>query len=348
MSNRIFFVFLLLTLIACEQSPKRLPTSKLPPKRLELIDGLSFVAPPKPFPADPMLPIQNVGAGWIAVIPYAFTKTGTPQVRYNALGGQWWGECHEGCRTTIKIAKAAGLKIMFKPQVFVPGSWTGDLDFSDPADWKKWEAGYEAYIMPLVEMAAQEGVELFCIGTEFKTSVAKRPQFWNHLIDTISTKYKGKLTYAANWNDYDAVPFWNRLDYIGINAYFPLSATKTPDKKELIKAWQPMVSAIGKLADQHKKPVLFTEFGYLSVDGCADKTWEIEKRIKSTSVNQYAQAIALDALFETFWIQPYWQGGFLWKWFPNMQGHEGYPEKDYTPQGKLGEQVLKKWYNNTP
>lgn len=348
MSTRIIFIFFLLTLIACKQSPNRLPTSKLPPKRLELIDGLSFVAPPKPFPSDPMLPIQTVGAGWIAVIPYAFTKSGVPQVRYNAQGGQWWGECHEGCRATIKAAKAAGLKIMFKPQVFVPGSWTGDLDFSDPADWKKWEAGYEAYIMPLVEMAGQEGVELFCIGTEFKISVAKRPEFWNHLIDTISTKYAGKLTYASNWNDYDVVPFWNRLDYIGINAYFPLSATKTPDKKELIKAWQPMVSTIGKLADKHKKPVLFTEFGYLSVDGCADKTWEIEKRIKNTSVNQYAQAIALDALFETFWIQPYWQGGFLWKWFPNMQGHEGYPEKDYTPQGKLGEQVLKKWYTNTP
>jgi hypothetical protein len=317
-------------------------------KRLELIDGLSFVAPPRPFPADPMVPIQSIGAGWIAVIPYAFTKPSVPQVRYNANGGQWWGECHEGCRATIKAAKAAGIKVMFKPQVFVPGRWTGDLDFVDSTEWKKWEIGYEAYILPLVDMASEENVALFCIGTEFKISATKRPEFWNQLITKIRSKYSGKLTYAANWNDYDVIPFWDRLDYIGINAYFPLSAAATPSKEELLKAWKPMVVSIGKFADQQKKPVLFTEFGYLSVDGCADKTWEIEKRIKTTSINQEAQAIALDALFEAFWSQPYWKGGFLWKWFPNMQGHEGYPEKDYTPQGKLGEQVLKKWYFNTP
>ena len=46
------------------------------------------------------------------------------------------------------------------------------------------------------------------------------------------------------------------------------------------------------------------------------------------------------------WSQePYWAGGFLWKWFPNMKGDEGHPERDYSPQGMLGERTLKKWYD---
>jgi len=26
-----------------------------------------------------------------------------------------------------------------------------------------------------------------------------------------------------------------------------------------------------------------------------------------------------------------------------MMGHEGYPDKDYSPQGKMGEAVLRQW-----
>jgi hypothetical protein len=47
--------------------------------------------------------------------------------------------------------------------------------------------------------------------------------------------YTGKLTYAANWDDFDKVPFWKELDYIGIDAYFPLSDAATTKWKSSIK-----------------------------------------------------------------------------------------------------------------
>jgi len=61
-------------------------------------------------------------------------------------------------------------------------------------------------------------------------------------------------------------------------------------------------------------------------------------------INERAQANALNSLYEIFSQQEFWAGGFLWKWFPNMQGHEGYPDKDYTPQGKIAEDVISEWY----
>jgi hypothetical protein len=70
-----------------------------------------------------------------------------------------------------------------------------------------------------------------------RNAVAKRPEYWSQLIKKIKKIYF-KLTYAANWDDFDKVPFWNELDYIGIDAYFPLSNATTPSVLELNDAWQ--------------------------------------------------------------------------------------------------------------
>jgi hypothetical protein len=82
----------------------------------------------------------------------------------------------------------------------------------------------------------------------------------------------------------------------------------------------------------------------MSVDGCAGKGWEVEQKVKSLTINELAQANALDALYGTFWNEPWWVGGFLWKWFPEGEGHEGYIERDYTPQNKQAAAIVRKWY----
>ena len=76
------------------------------------------------------------------------------------------------------------------------------------------------------------------------------------------------------------------------------------------------------------------------------KGWEVEQRVKSLNINELAQMNAIDALHRTFASESWWQGGFLWKWFPDGQGHEGYIERDYTPQGKQASTVLRKWYGS--
>ncbi|MBL7825336.1 MAG: hypothetical protein JNJ57_01815, partial [Saprospiraceae bacterium] len=160
----------------------------------------------------------------------------------------------------------------------------------------------------------------------------------------VKTAYHGKLTYSANWDDWDKVPFWNELDYIGLGGYFPLVDAALPDIALLQTAWLPIKERLKTFSEKQGKQILFTEWGYLSVDGCGWRNWELEKGIKSRSINQVAQAHCYEAMLTTFQPEPWWAGSFLWKWFPNMRGHEGYPERDYTPQGKLSEQVLQRWY----
>lgn len=310
----------------------------------EKMHGLTFVAPPEPFSENPMTAVKSAGATWISVVPYAFTRQDVPNVRFSEHGGQWWGERPEGVRETIRLAHENEIKVMLKPQVYVPYGWTGTLDFQTDEDWAKWEEAYERYILRFAALADSTGAELFCIGTEFNNSIQKRPQFWRNLIPKIRAVYRGKLTYSSNWDDWERVPFWRELDYIGLGGYFPLVEAATPDVEALKTAWKPIHERLKKFSETQAKPVIFTEFGYLSVDNCGWRNWELERGIETRNINEQAQANCLEALFATFQPEPWWAGGFLWKWFPNMRGHEGYPERDYTPQGKLGEKVLKKWY----
>ena len=312
--------------------------------RGERIHGLSFVAPPRPFEGDPMKDILEVHANWITVIPYAFTRKGEPSVHYNAGGHQWWGERPEGIVETVRRAKESGLKVMLKPQVYIPRGWVGDLDFSSDEEWIQWEEDYRRFIFEILEIAIEFDVELLCIGTEFRKHTSRREAFWRQLISECREAYSGEITFSANWDHYREIPFWDILDYIGISAYFPLSDSRQATRIELVQAWQPVRRELFRYAYKLEKPVIFTEFGYLSVDGCAGRTWELEKLVRQLPVNEQAQAIALGALFEVFWEEPWWQGGFLWKWFPEMKGHEGYPERDYTPQGKIAESTLSYWY----
>ncbi len=308
--------------------------------------GLTMVGTPKPFRGDPFSEVKQLGANWVALVPFAFMREEEPEVRYGSSPYQWWGERLDGLRQNIALAHKNGLKVMLKPQIYIHQGWVGELDFEE-TEWKIWEKTYEDYLSQLLSLAKETGVEMFCIGTEFKAATRTREKFWRQLIGRFRKQYNGKLVYSANWDYFEQVPFWDALDFIGISSYFPLSEDKMPRKQELLRAWKPIIERMEQLSKRHGKKIIFTEFGYLSVDGCAGKTWLIEKDIHQRPINEAAQAVAIDALYTALWHRPFWAGGFLWKWFPEMMGHEGYPEKDYTPQGKQAEKVLRYWFSGS-
>jgi hypothetical protein len=362
MKPAYFFILPVLTafifLTSCSnQTPKTPPSvsalssaadTAMPKNFAPKMSGLNFVAPPRPFKGAVMNEVKGINANWIAPIPYAFSRNGEPSVHYSGGGGHWWGESPEGVRVTIDSAHRAGIKVMLKPQVYVPDGWPGSLDFNTDADWEKWEKEYVKYLMIFVDLGIEMKVEAICVGTEFRFSTKKREKFWRDLIAQIRKKYSGQLTYSSTWDEYAAVPFWDALDFAGINAYMPLVEKDTPSVSELCEAWKPYCEQIKAFQLKIKKPIVFTEYGYLSVDGCGGKNWELEKKVKSLKINELAQANAFDALHRTFGRYAWWQGSFLWKWFPDGQGHEGYFERDYTPQGKQGAATLRKWHGLYP
>ena len=309
------------------------------------IGGMTLVAPRDSFSENPFTDIVDLNVGWIAVVPYAFTPKEEARV-YFENSHQWWGETPQGAESTIKLAKDNGLKVMVKPQVYMHRDWVGHMDFDTEEKWKKWEDSYRKYIITFAKVAADHDAEIFCVGTEYKLAAKKREAFWRSLIKEIRTFYKGEITYSSNWDGYQSVPFWDDLDYVGLSAYFPLTNDKTPSVDDLVKKWRDTKKTLKKLSRREGKPILFTEYGYMSIDKCAWRAWEIEKERHKLPINEQAQANALEALYSVFWEESWWAGGFMWKWFPNGMGHEGYFDKDYTPQGKLAAKTVAKWFGS--
>ncbi len=346
MSKYIMYILFSLCLFDCSSPHYQKETIEKEQhiqRKEPIMKGLSLVAPPRPFIKDPMIEIQAVNADWIAIIPYGFFRENGTDIFFN-VSQQWWGEREEGIIKSIQLAKKSNIKVMLKPQLWSHHTWTGDIDFKKGEDWKKWENAYEKFILFYTNLADSLKVDMLCVGTEIKQSEIKRATFWRELIQKIKNKYQGKLTYAANWDSYLHVPFWDDLDYIGVDAYFPLDETKTPNIQTLKNKWKKVHQELLGVYEKFNKPILFTEFGYLSVDGCAGKTWELEAKTHQLPTNEKAQANALAALFDFFSQQKYWQGGFLWKWYPYEGNYQERGKNDYTPQKKEAEKILREWY----
>ena len=57
------------------------------------------------------------------------------------------------------------------------------------------------------------------------------------IVDAVRQVYKGRITYAANWDKVGEVGFWDALDVIGVHAYFPLADGDNPDAETLRRGW---------------------------------------------------------------------------------------------------------------
>jgi hypothetical protein len=153
--------------------------------------------------------------------------------------------------------------------------------------------------------------------------------------------YSGKLTYAANFNEeYEQVKFWDALDFIGIQAYFPLSKTNNPTVEELANNWSTHSQSVEKVYKKFNKPVIFTEIGYKSTEDAAIEPWKWPQENKGATPSNETQAKCYEAFFKSVWKKEWLAGAYFWKWYPH--GGRSLNEIDFTPQGKLAEEIISK------
>ncbi len=304
------------------------------------IKGISMVAPVNELQKQDLKPLTNVYANSIAVMPYAFCSPENPVIQYNH-SGQWWGESDAGVIGSISLAHENGFTVMLKPHLWIAhGEYTGNFKLGSNSEWVIWEKSYTDYVMHFAYLADSMKAEIFCFATEMGTAIKERPAFWSALIDSVKKVYHGKITYAANWDDYKYFSYWSKMDYIGIDAYFPLSTNKTPSVNDYKNGWKKFSGDLKKLSDKSEKKILFTEYGYRNVDYAAAEPWKENEGNK----NDAAQSNGIQALFETFATEKWFAGGYLWKWYIDKPRHHNKQEIDFTPQGRSAEEVIKNWY----
>ena len=331
--TRFFQLTFFLFLVSC---------SAIIPKK-QSINGVSFVASKDAVNQKHITPVVNVNANYASVMPFAFIRNlDSPEVIYNTKR-QWYGETKEGAKQYIEQLQKNKIKVMLKPQLWVwRGEFTGHIEMDTEADWKILEDSYSKYILDYAQLAEEINAEIYCIGTELNKFISARPDYWKQLIKDVKSIYRGKLTYAENWDTFANIPFWSELDFIGIDAYFPLSEEKHPTKETLINGWKPHKNKIESLSKQLNKQVIFTEYGYRSVDYTAKEPWDSSR--KKNIVNLDAQSVALEVLYDEFWQEDWFAGGFLWKWFHDHDNAGGENNDRFTPQNKPVEKIVREAY----
>jgi hypothetical protein len=284
-------------------------------------------------------PLKAVGVDWISETPFGWSASPhDPDVALSggAFQGYWgmWGESDDGLAETARLARARGIKTLLKPHVWVrSGEWVGETEMKTEEDWRRWFAAYEAFILHYAALAEREGMDGLAIGTELpKTS--KRTADWRRIVARVRETYHGPLTYCANWHEAEDVGFWDALDFVGVQAYYPLVASEHPKPEEIRAAWVPIVARLGALAKRTGRRIVFTEVGYRSLAGCLSEPW---KWGAEGTVDLDLQRDAYREMFGCLWDQPWFGGTFVWKWQPWLGSAGpavGRALGDFTPQGK--------------
>lgn len=304
------------------------------------IEGVCFSAPAEEVGDASMAQVQAIGADWICLMPYAFARNEDGLVRFDPDGHQYWGERPVGIRAMVRMAKARGMKVMLKPHLWLGhGGFTGTYVPDSAIGWEGYERSYRDYILYFATLARETGVDLFCIGTEMQAFVQARPAYWNKLIDKVSDAYQGPLTYAANWDEVQDVPFWSRMRYIGVDGYFPITAEPAPSLSALEAGWQPHVEALAQLSARVDRPVLFTEIGYCCTSACAARPWSEDPE---APLDEAAQSRAWQAFFNAQRDKPWYAGCFVWKWFAAPDLDEERRGNGFSPQGRAAMDVVRK------
>ncbi|MEV4438168.1 hypothetical protein AB0K09_03980 [Streptomyces sp. NPDC049577] len=278
--------------------------------------------------------IAATGARWVTFTPtwYQDDITDTaPHVTDETAGD-------DSLRHITALAHAAGLKTMLKPHVdLTKGTDRAEIA---PRDKDAWFAAYERFITHYAQLAADTGTEQLAVGTEL-AGTSRDGDRWSHVIAAVRAHYKGPLTYAANYDEYENIPFWDELDVIGIDAYWPLADKPTTDTSRLRQAWQPITDRLAAFSARHHRKILFTEAGYVSQRGTttAPYSWTVSKRNGDAE-----QAAAYEALLATFDGKPWWAGVCWWMWDDWPDAGETAKRLAYTPHGKPAEGVLRRWW----
>lgn len=281
--------------------------------------------------------IANLGATAITLTPTWYMDSGSS----NAIRPHPAKTPDDaGVERAMRRIGESGLNVVLKPHVDVlDDTFRGDIE---PADRGAWFRSYRQFIGHYAEIAAAQGADLFVVGTELK-STSSEPGPWHGLIRMVRSLFPGQLTYAANWDEYGQVPFWNDLDLIGIDAYFPLAeGNPDPTVTDLRNAWAPIVDELRSTSERWDKPVLLTEAGYPSQVGATAHPWEVKP---GEPVDQALQARAYRAALRAFTGEPWMAGINWWSWRADPSPDED-QSIDYTPEGKRAENLLRREWSS--
>jgi hypothetical protein len=311
-----------------------------------------------PSQSDPELKkLANSGVNWIILVSQVWQETLSST---NISRHEYNTPSDDSLRHVINMAHSLGIRVVLSPYMgmSIDVKHTGNPSpvnigtaFYNELQWREWFTSYGETINYYASLAQDTGADMFCIGHELGY-VTQREEDWRRVAKEVRARFKGPITYASLCVEPDRDPgaemrrikWWDAVDYIGVDVYFRLTDKNNPTVEELKAAWKQKgyLTLLEDLSAKFNKPIIFTEFGYRSIDG-ANKVpgmWTSDG-----NVDLQEQADCYQAAFEVLWDSPWLKGIFWYTWFANpVVWPGGLADKNYTPSGKPAEEVVKKYY----
>jgi hypothetical protein len=290
--------------------------------------------------------IKQLGATFVSLQPigYSFNIHHPDIIGYR---GEDLTLTADHLRRAIRDAHADGLQVLLNPHLWIgihwgQGDWRGEVSMRTPEDWTRWFAQYESFISYFAAIAQEEGVELLSVGSELQGTTLSHPDEWRALIRRVRGIYRGPCTYSANWGgEFESVPFWDELEYLGLSAYFPLGSG---DRAAKGRAAADVRTRLAALHRRTGKPILFVESGFQSqADAGLDPSrWTWNSR---AAVDLEAQRELYEVWMETFWQEPWFYGVYWWQWFADPS-FSGAGDNSYVFRGKPAEAVVRRFFQS--
>lgn len=287
-----------------------------------------------------------LGANAIAIVPYSYMrspKAPTPLPIMDRAGT----ENDESVIRDLVFAHKNGLSTVLKPQIWLGGGhWPGSVKMTSEQDWATFFEHYTNWILHYAMIAEIYDADVFCIGVEFAEATLEKPDEWRDVIRAVRSVYKGPVTYAANWGqEFEKLDFWEELDFIGLNCYYPLSESNQPSKAALAKKFEQVLQKAEKISRAYDRPLLLTEIGFTSTttpwlqphhDGDGGKY--------SGEAQLQCYQVVIDGLVkETEWCR-----GILWWKYPSYPTLGGEGHTGFTPNNKPTEEHLLHLFRQLP
>ena len=298
-------------------------------------------------------PLEEHNIEWVAWVSWAYQDDfNTPELTHHNGDSTMIKETNASWVNDVKTIRQQGYKVFIKPHIWLrkptDGKWRSQITFDNDADWNKWQNDYRDFILRYAMLSEQAGAEMFCIGTELSEVTIQKPEFWRKLIRDIRKIYSGSITYGANWyKEYEDITFWDDLDFIGVQAYFPLTENESPSLEQIEKGWQKYLPDLENLAIRFDKKILFTELGYRSTMKGASEPWLwIEKSCNDDKhYSPETQALSYEAFFNQVWPKEWFGGVHLWK-LKDFKPIEGRIDLNFTPRGKPASKIIANRFSN--
>lgn len=358
--NRIIISLLVLTLISCNKEIEILPIQKTPTFEYQGFNlGVwckscgDVTSNRVEILLDSM---KNIGSNTVT-IDFGVMIDNSGKVIPNGI----YEPNLSDIKNIIILSKNKGFKVVVKPHTITDNSTNNRMIYntSDTTNYNKNIIDeWKNFLVNMVKNLGGSNFDVLCLGTEMDMVDTKRRDEWVLLIDEVKKVYSGKLTYDAVFNrwkgnpDVNEVVFWDKLDFIGVSLYVPLSDKPTPTLDELKSNWDnanntnpeyinDITGYLNGISTQYGKKIYVLESGYKSSINSLSEPSNLP--IKTNSPYYELQSMGIDVLLGKLSTNTNIKGVSIWGTNTTYFSEKD-KEWDFVTFGKPANILIKKYF----